>query len=216
MHGQVEIGARVIARLLESSYSRKTYAKGSYLFYRSEIPDTVFLVTNGLVGLVVTSSNGKNSLYRLFSANQLVGHRSLISEEPYHGDALLLESSEVALIKKDIFLDLIAHEREVCMNIGKVLAHDLGRAEVRLSAAFDKSVGPRIAESLLYLLETHPERRWTRSEISFHCGSTTATVIRTLAEFEKNGWIEQHGRSIAIVDRAGLIAYADPDGYLGD
>lgn len=211
MHGQITIQRPVVDKLVEASHSKKTYSKGSYLFYRGEEPETVFLITKGLAGLIVTSENGKNSLYRIFAANQLVGHRSLISQGLYHGDGLLLESSEVALIKKSVFLDLIANDRAVCLAIGKVLAHDLGRAEVRLSACFGKHVGPRIAESLLFLLETFPGRKWTRSEISFHCGSTTPTVIRTLAEFEKKGWIQQHGREIDIIDRMGLLDYANPE-----
>lgn len=211
MHGQATIQSSVVDKLIDASHSKKTYSKGSYLFYRGEEPETVFLVTKGLAGLIVTSDKGKNSLYRIFAPNQLVGHRTLISEGLYHGDAILLESSDVVLIKKSVFLDLIANDREVCMSIGKVLAYDLGRAEVRLSACFGKHVGPRIAESLIFLLESFPGRKWTRSEISFHCGTTTPTVIRTLAEFEKNGWIKQSGRVIEITDRLGLIDYAGPE-----
>ena len=66
----------------------------------------------------------------------------------------------------------------------------------------------RIAEALLFLRENFQDKNWTRKEISEWAGTTTETVIRTLADFEKEGLIEQTGRLITISKRDKLLAKA--------
>jgi CRP-like cAMP-binding protein len=64
---------------------------------------------------------------------------------------------------------------------------------------------------VLYLREVFPEHQWTRREIAEFCGSSTPTVIRTLAKFEAEGILRQHGRKIEIVRREALLELAAID-----
>ena len=58
------------------------------------------------------------------------------------------------------------------------------------------------AEALLFLQDHFTHQGWTRREIAQWAGTTPETVIRTLAQFEKEGFIDQSdGRSIRILNR---------------
>ncbi|MNL55757.1 transcriptional regulator FixK [compost metagenome] len=64
----------------------------------------------------------------------------------------------------------------------------------------DKGASERIAEALLFLQDHFKHQNWTRREIAQWAGTTPETVIRTLAQFEKEGLIDQSdGRSIRIL-----------------
>jgi CRP-like cAMP-binding protein len=66
----------------------------------------------------------------------------------------------------------------------------------------DKGASERVAEALLFLQENFANQNWTRREIAQWAGTTPETVIRTLAQFEKENLIHQkEGRHIEIINR---------------
>jgi len=81
--------------------------------------------------------------------------------------------------------------------------------ETRLHRISSNSAIERIAEALLFLREHFHEKNWTRKEISEWAGTTTETVIRTLADFEEEGLINQTGRLITILNREALLQKAN-------
>ncbi|MCX7979065.1 MAG: Crp/Fnr family transcriptional regulator, partial [Bdellovibrionaceae bacterium] len=137
------------------------------------------------------------------------GHRALFSNDTYHANAVALEPTEVAFIDRETVYENLRKDPEVAINIIQVLARQLRQAEERLAAVTDKDVRARVAEALIYLKERYPEHRWTRKEIADFCSSTTATVIKTLAQFEDEGLIAQDGRNIQILKRSHLLAMSN-------
>jgi CRP-like cAMP-binding protein len=58
---------------------------------------------------------------------------------------------------------------------------------------------------LFFLRDNFEEKNWTRREIGEWAGTTPETVMRTLADFENQGMIQQQGREIHIIDRKRLL-----------
>jgi CRP-like cAMP-binding protein len=125
-----------------------------------------------------------------------MGHRSLFSKEKYHGSAIAMEDTLIYKINKDVICNLIRKHSEIAFVVIESLALDLRRSEEKLVALTDADVFTRVASAVYFIKEIYPDHKWTRKEIASFCGSTTATVIKTLAEFEKQGLIEQTGREM--------------------
>ena len=194
---------------LESARVRKRSDKGDYLYRAGDTPQGIYLLVSGLVGLVTLSSSGKEHLVRLFKGGQYFGHRSLFANEPYHASSHALEPVECDFLPKNLILSISKSHPEFGLKVAEKLAKELRRAELWLGSMTDRQVGERIAEALLYLKTAYPEHLWTRREIAEFCGSTTPTIIRTLAQFEEQGFISQEGRTITILNRDALLAKAD-------
>jgi CRP-like cAMP-binding protein len=90
-----------------------------------------------------------------------------------------------------------------------VVSKELRAAEGRLCAHSDKNAAERVAEAVLFLREKFPSQNWTRKEIAEWAGTTPETVMRSLADFETRGLIEQVGRKINILDRSALVKEAN-------
>lgn len=187
----------------------KSYKKGTFLYHMGDTPKGLFFVFNGLVGLFNTTKNGKEHLFRIFGNDQCLGHRSLMAHESYHAGAKVLENAEIGFIDSDTTHRLLKENHEFSLKMMQKLAVELRRAELRLAASVDQQVAERVAEAMLYLKETYSDYKWTRNEIAHYCGSTGPTVIRTLANFEKQGFIEQLGRKISIIDHESLREFAN-------
>ncbi|MCB0340739.1 MAG: Crp/Fnr family transcriptional regulator [Pseudobdellovibrionaceae bacterium] len=198
-----------LAKTLDPEVTKKSYKKGSFLYHMGESPSGLFLIYSGLVGLFNSSSDGKDHLFRIFGKGQWLGHRTLIAGDTYHTSAKVLEDSEIGFVSKARTSQLLIDNMDFNSAMIKKLAVELGQAEMRLAASFDKQVAQRVAEAMLYLKETYPDHKWTRNEIAYYCGSTGPTVIRTLALFQQKGFIEQTGREIEILDKKALKSFAE-------
>lgn len=195
----------VIQNIFDETHLRP-YKRGESIYQTGDLPKGLYLVEAGLVGLVMFGEKGQEHLVRLFKPGQVFGHRSLFAREPYHATATALEGTQVRFLEKSLVRQKLRGNCEFAEYLLETLALEMRRAEQKQISLSEKDVTARIAETILYLKELKPDHVWTRQEIADYCGSTAATVIRTLAFFENQKWIIQEGRKILINDREALLA----------
>jgi CRP-like cAMP-binding protein len=142
----------------------------------------------------------------LFKQGQIFGHRSFFAKEKYHASATVLQDTEVLVLSKDEMRTRMKGNCDLAEKLLETLATELRRSEEKQVILTEKDVTARIAEAVVYFKELHPTHSWTRQEIADFCGTTVATVIRTLARFVDDGLIEQQGREIIILKKDELLA----------
>jgi CRP-like cAMP-binding protein len=183
----------------------KKYKRSEIIYDVGLVPEGLYFVQEGLVGLTIIGLSGRDHLLRFFRKGQFFGHRSLFSEELYHGSTIALEPSTLVFLPKEVVLEVLRDHPELYKDFVFVLAKELRRAENQHVMVLENQVLVRVAQSLVYLKELHSEHPWTRQEIANFCASTTSTVIKACAQLEEMGLISQKGRAITILDRTGLI-----------
>lgn len=184
----------------------KNFRRGDVVYRAGENPQNIYFVESGLVGLGLWGESGKDHLVRLFREGQIFGHRSLFANEPYHATATVIDDSVLRVMNKNEMRQQMKGNCDLAEKLLQTLAIELRRAEAKQLTLSEKDAPARIAEAVVYLKELHPEYSWTRQEIADFCGTTTPTVIRTLARFVEDGLIEQRGREILILDKKTLLA----------
>jgi CRP-like cAMP-binding protein len=195
---------------LDSQSKLYSFKRGEKIYHQDEKPKGIYFVNKGLVGLTILgSSSGKEHLLRFFKQGQFFGHRALFSNENYHANTMALEPTSLKLVPKDIMLSTLEKNPHLYRDILTVLAKELRHCELQRVMILENQILSRVAQSLVYLKDLHPEHNWTRQEIANFCASTVSTVIKALAAIEEKGLIRQDGRSINIVDREGLIHLQD-------
>lgn len=195
--------------LLDRTKVTSRYKKGQYIFYEGNNPGGIFCVNSGIVKLESSGASGNNHILRMVSSGGLLGYRSLFASEPYGASALVQEDAAVCFIPKESIENLIQKYPDVALNFLTRISKELRQAEGRFCGLTDKNASERIAEALLFLKDSFPEQVWTRKEIAEWAGTTPETVMRTLAEFEDQGLIEQSGRRILIKNKKFLFDMAN-------
>lgn len=195
--------------ILDESKVTNLYKRGQYIFYEGNVPSGLYCVNDGVVKLETSSQGGNNHILRMVHNGGMLGYRSLFAEEPYRASALVHEDATICFIPKASILKLVERYPTVALGFLTRVSRELRQAEDRFCGLTDKNAGERIAESLLFLRDNFPEQTWTRKEISEWAGTTPETVMRTLAEFETKGYIEQAGRKISIKDKGALLKLAN-------
>ncbi|WII73656.1 Crp/Fnr family transcriptional regulator [Bdellovibrio sp. 22V] len=186
------------------------FKAGQIIFYSGNDPLGIFTIQSGLVKLEVTSSTGAAHTLRLVGPGGALGYRSLFAMEPYHASAVAVEDCELCFIPKTEIMALFKTHPDLAMRLLSHISKDLRLAEEKWMGQMDKGASERIAEALLFLQDHFSHENWTRREIAQWAGTTPETVIRTLAQFEKDGLIDQtDGRSIRILSKEKLRERAD-------
>ena len=190
------------------------FKRGETIYRPGDKPRGIYFVKSGLVGLVlIGAASGKEHLLRFFKTGQFFGHRSLFSEEGYHGMTTALEPTEIKLISVEVLYSAVEKYPVILKNVVRVISKELRRCETQHVLILENEILPRVAQSVVYLKDLHPEHNWTRQEIANFCASTVSTVIKALAELEDRGLIAQSGRSIQVLNRDGLISLQEDAAY---
>lgn len=191
--------------LLDTAKVISAYRSGQTIFYAGNEPLGLFTITKGLVKLETISHSGNAHTLRIIGPGGVLGYRSLFSNETYHASAIAIEDVEMCFIPKKDVMNIFKEFPEAAMKLLSHLSKDLRQAEEKWMDQMDKGAAERIAEALIFLQSHFEHNGWTRREIAQWAGTTPETVIRTLAQLEKEGLIDQSdGRQIQITNMVKL------------
>ena len=193
-----------------------TIKKGEPIFEEGESINGVFCVKDGVCKLSKLSANGKDQIVKLVKPGELLGQRSLISDEPANLSAVALEDMQVCFIPKTEIMGFFNQNNQFSMNVMKTICGDLKEADDHMVSMAQKSVKERLAETLIYLEENFGKTedgclklQLSREELAGMIGTATESCIRLLSELNKAGLIELDGKRIKITDRNKLRRLAD-------
>jgi len=204
-----------LIRISECKTSR-TIKKGETIFEEGENVNGIFCVKDGICKLTKLSPNGKDQIVKLVAKGELLGQRSMISEEPANLSAVALEDMQVCFIPKNEILGFFDKNNQFSMNVMKTICGDLRLADDHMVNMAQKSVKERLAETLIYLHETFGinndktlKVQLSRDELASMIGTATESCIRLLSDFNKLGLIELVGKKIVLKDLQKLKKLAE-------
>lgn len=199
--------------LLKIADCKTSYAvkKGETVFDEGDALNGIYCIKDGICKLSKLSDNGKDQIVKLVKKGELLGQRSLISEESTNLSAVAVEDMQVCFIPKQEILQFFNENNQFSLNMMKSVCGDLKDADDNMVNLAQKTVKQRLAETLLKL-ETdfgiHEDGslkiQLSREEIAGMIGTATESCIRLLSEFNKEGWISLQGKKITLSNKKEL------------
>ena len=193
-----------------------TIKKGDTIFNEGEQVNGIFCIKDGVCKLSKLSQNGKEQIVKLITKGELLGQRSMISDEAVNLSAVALEDMEVCFIPKADIMGFFDENNHFSMNVMKSICGDLKESEGHTVSMAQKTVKERLAETLLYLETSFGKNedgslhiQLSRDELAGMIGTATESCIRLLSEFKKLNLIALSGKSITIIDSAKLKKLAE-------
>ncbi len=177
----------------------------------------IFCISKGNIKIFKNDENGQEAIVRIATSGDVVGHRSLFSEEHYSATATALEDSEICFIDKKYILQLIEKNPNIALNLIQKLSKDLGKSENKIASFSSKNVREKFAEFLIVMGKTHGvlqngkkkiSLKLTREEMASIVGTATETLIRILSDFKKEGLIELDGKYIILENEKEILKEA--------
>ncbi|QMU66764.1 MAG: cyclic nucleotide-binding domain-containing protein [Flavobacteriaceae bacterium] len=190
--------------------------KGDVLFEEGQYINGIFCIKEGVCKVTKMSTNGRDQVVKLIKKGDLIGERSLISEEASNLKATAINDMEVCFIPKEEIVKYLKKNNQFTMSVLKSLALSLKEADNMVVDMAQKNVKQRLAEALLHLQENFKTTdneplniQLSREDIASIVGTATESTIRLLSAFKKEKLIDLKGKQIYILDSKSLQRIAD-------
>lgn len=188
------------------------FKRGDVIYSEGNRINGTYIVAQGVIKIFKTGVDGKEQIIRFAKVGELIGFRSVISEELACSTTEALTEVVLSFLPGDHLTTLIKSNPEFAMTLMKLTCRELGESNKYITDIAQKSVRERLAEVLLLLMDTfdldadgYLQITLTREEIASLVGTATESVIRLLSEFKHDGMIELAGKRIKLVDIAKLL-----------
>lgn len=191
---------------LEKERKTRVFKKKDIIYREGDFGSYVYKIIKGKVKTYRINEDGKEFIHDLLKEGDFLGEKALIQDNTRMEFAEALEETELLLIPKDDFQDLIFKNREVSGQFIRILSRNLSQREHELMEMAYNTVRKRTADSLMKLYETYNNDQSlvsfdiSRADLAGMVGTATESVIRILSEFKKDKWIEINGSSISIIE----------------
>jgi CRP/FNR family transcriptional regulator len=184
---------------------QRRLGKGDYLFREGAPAEGFYIVQSGAINLHRVSALGKEQVICIFYPAQSFAEAALASETGYPANARAIESSNVLLIPKRDFLDLLRKRPELALRMLGMLSQHLRALVTLLDDLTLKDVEARLANWLL----KHCPRPFTDTPaiVKLDCtkrvlasqfGTASETLSRTFAKLRDKRLIRMSGKTITV------------------
>jgi CRP/FNR family cyclic AMP-dependent transcriptional regulator len=133
-----------------------------------------------------------------------LGYTAILEEINYRETAEFLEDSELMIIPRKDFLELINNNNQVARQFIKLLARNVGDKEDRLLNLAYNSLRKKVANGLLQVAAKFKDNNAgieiSRETLANVVGSATESLIRTLSDFKSEKLVDIKGSRIVILD----------------
>ncbi|RLD60514.1 MAG: Crp/Fnr family transcriptional regulator [Bacteroidetes bacterium] len=198
--------------LLSLEKNCNLYKRGDIVYHEGNRMPGLFCISKGILKLYKTGIEGKGQIVAFAKQGDIIGYRSVLSNEVACTTAQVIEEAILCFIPADVFINLVKSNSKFSIKIMQLACNELGNANKLITDIAQKSVRERLAEILLILKDIFGvdennvlQISLTREEIANLVGTATESVIRLLSEFKSEKMIELNGRKIRILDEKKII-----------
>lgn len=184
----------------------KVYKKKQLIYEEGDSPLYVYYLLKGKVRTFLYYQDGRELSTNIHTDSHFFGYESILLNERYTESASALEDSEVSLIPKEKFFELMFNKPVIATKFIKLLSGNVKEKEEQMLGFAYDSVRKRVANTLVHVasktIET-PEQdevviRISRDDLAALAGTANETISRMLADFKDEKLIIKEGNAIRI------------------
>lgn len=201
------LGERDYMEDLKEGRNINRYKKKQLIYSEGNQPARLFYVLKGKVKTFKRNTDGKELIINLYKAGDFLGYRALLENCEYRESAEALEDTELALIPKSDFEELLNSNFAVMRKFINILAENLDMSENQLLAVAYNSLRKKVADSLITLYDKYNAERafpfyidLSRENLASIAGVAKESLIRTLGDFKQEKLITIEDNRISIVN----------------
>jgi CRP/FNR family cyclic AMP-dependent transcriptional regulator len=187
------------------------YKKKQAIYAEGNHPNRLYYVVKGKVKAYKTNEDGKELVTELFSTGDFLGYIALLEGTAYKDTAEAMEETELAVIPREDFDELVNTNPEVAKKFIQLLAKNISEKEDHLLGLAYNSLRKKVADALLALQKKYQKGKEekfaidiSRESLATIAGTATESLIRTLSDFRNEKMVDIKNGSITIINQPKL------------
>lgn len=182
----------------------KNFKNGELIFEEGNQPTHYYQIISGEIKMNNYNDEGKEFIQGIFYKNQCFGEPPLFIDQSYPANAVAVIDSELIVITKDQFLELLKNNSNISLKIIKNLSQRLYYKSVMAAEISSQDPEHRVLRLIDYSIEQLNFKKeeagflinFTRQQIGDLTGLRVETVIRAIKSLEKKGELKIINRKV--------------------
>jgi CRP/FNR family transcriptional regulator len=192
----------------------KSFKKGETIFSEGDPGSGFYVVAEGVVKIYKVSSEGKEQILHIFGTGEPFGEVPVFTGQPFPANAEAISGSRLLFFPREDFVDLIAGNPSLALNMLAVLSMRLRQFTVQIENLSLKEVPGRLASYLLYLADEQGKNNIvtlniSKGQLASLLGTIPETLSRIFAKMTEMKLIAVSGRKIDLLDRSELVKLSE-------
>ncbi len=176
-----------------------SYQKKQIIYKEGHNPFHLYYIRKGKVRTYKTHEDGKQLVMSLFNEGEYLGYLAILEQAAYNETAEAMEETELEVLPRKEFEQLISANPAVQAKFIKMLANNVVENENHLLGIAYDTLRKKVAKALInYLNKYHGSKvdgftiDISRDELASIAGTATESLIRALTEFKHEQLIDIH------------------------
>lgn len=187
---------------------RAIYQPGQFVFYEGHVPLGLYVLCQGRVKLTRLSRKGHQRVVEIVDAGHLLEKQVLQEQAVHQVTCEVLEPSQVCLLDRPGFLNMLKGNGELAVKLVQVLSKEMSKVALVADQFAFSPAKERLAGLLLELQERFGEPapdgirlalNLKREDLAQMAAVTVETVVRLLHDLQADDLIAMQGRDITIL-----------------
>ena len=190
---------------------RRSYTDGAIVFSQADSGDALYGVVTGKIRISASSPTGREMFLNIMEPGDTFGEIALLDGRRRTATASAISQSELIIITRDHFLELLKHEPELVSHVVQLLCERIRWTSGLAEDSALLSVPERLARRLLSLGQLHGhetpngvELSISQEEVARFLGLTRQVVNQYLQNWKTQGCLALGRGKIVIVDEHAL------------
>lgn len=189
----------------------QTHAKKQVIYSEGDHPIRLYYLAKGKVKAYHTNKDGKYFITSFIQEGEFFGFVDILENQAYRESAEALEESQIISVSAVEFLQKIKENIHLEVFFRKALTSYLLKNEKLMVEMAYQSLRMRVAMVLVELAQTYGTSmskplviKLSREDLASRVGTATESVIRTLSDFKKEGYLDVKGGEMTLKNIEGL------------
>ncbi len=195
-----------LATIARESYL-KAVPRGTFLFFRGDPADSVFLILEGAVVIHIENLDGRELVINEVGKGDCFGELGILTGQPHSANAEAMVDSEVLVIPGSTFKLILEQEPSLALRLLEITALRLQNSSQREEALAFHDARQRLARLLLHLDQLATERGYltfSQEDYAQRTGLTRQTVATILGDWRRRGWLLTGRGYLVVLNRKEL------------
>ncbi len=203
-------GSKDILESLTTDRDVNKYRKKQTVYNEGNRAARLFFIVKGKVKTFKSNDDGKELVVGLYTEGDFLGYVALLEGSSYKETAEAMEDSELAIIPKADFDELMNSNPQVAQKFIQLLAKNVADKEEHLLGLAYNSLRKKVADALMSLQrkyktgDGHFSINISRENLASIAGTATESLIRTLGDFRTEKLIDIKEGNIIILNEKKL------------
>ena len=194
---------------LANTCVRQTFKKDNMVLIEEEVGSTMFIILCGRVKISRISDEGREVILSIMVDGDFFGEMAILDGQTRSANAVTLEDTEMLIIRRENFLQLLHDYPQIAINLLKELAHRLRRSDAQIKSLSLQNALGRVASTLLRIADDSGIIKHgivelphlpPQQDLANMAGTSRETISRVIKSLGQLGYVKKQGNKLVILD----------------